>query len=79
MCKLIYDDITDILPNIDFSKLKNKRILITGASGLVGIYMMSCIERFREEHNLSIWCWINNKLEPKFEKLFENFQTAQVR
>lgn len=72
MCKLIYDDITDILPNINFSKLKNKRILITGASGLVGIYMMSCIERFREEHNLSIWCWVNNKLEPQFEKLFEN-------
>lgn len=72
MLKLIYDDVTDILPNIDFSKLKNKRILITGASGLVGIYMMSCIERFREKNDLSIWCWINNNLEPKFEKLFEN-------
>ena len=72
MSELIYDNITDILPNIDFSNLKNKRILITGASGLVGIYMMSCIERFRESHNLSIWCWINNKLNSKFEKLFEN-------
>ena len=38
-------DINRVIENIDFSTLKNKKVLITGASGLVGFYLTQCVKK----------------------------------
>ena len=57
--------------DFDFSKLKNKSILITGASGLVGIYFLASIKKKQSEYNIKIYTW-NRNLNTIFDPLFEN-------
>jgi UDP-glucuronate decarboxylase len=60
---------TDI--NLDFSKLKNKTILITGASGLVGIHLLSSLKSIQKIYNIKIYTWNKNTNE-LFNYLFED-------
>lgn len=48
-------------PNTDFSKLKDKTILITGASGLIGIHLLSSLSLVREKYNIVIYTWTMGK------------------
>ena len=48
---MIEKECLDIINKLDFSSLKNKKILITGASGLIGIYMVSLLNLLREKNN----------------------------
>ena len=71
MLDLINLECRDISKKIDFSSLRNKKILITGASGIMGIYMLSCLKSVQKELNIGIYCWVNNELEPAFKELFD--------
>ena len=42
-------DINNVVKNIDFLSLQNKKVLITGASGLVGFYLAQCIKKLQNE------------------------------
>jgi len=44
MHKLIKEDIYCILESVDLSPLIGKRVLITGASGLIGTYLVGCLK-----------------------------------
>jgi UDP-glucuronate decarboxylase len=44
MHKLIEEDVTKIIRSVDFSPVIGKRVLITGASGLIGIYLTECLK-----------------------------------
>ncbi len=44
LAKLIYDDVADLNTKIDFSELNDKTVLMTGATGLVGTYMLACLK-----------------------------------
>lgn len=44
MHKLIEEDARTILNNIDLSPMIGKRVLITGASGLIGTYLVECLK-----------------------------------
>lgn len=46
--------------NINFSKLKDKTVLITGASGLVGIHLLASLKQIQKEYNISIYTWNKN-------------------
>lgn len=41
---IIEGDARSIVEKIDFSKLANKTVLITGASGLIGVYFLACLK-----------------------------------
>jgi nucleoside-diphosphate-sugar epimerase len=43
--------------NIDFNVLKDKTILITGASGLIGLHLLSSIKKKQKELNIKIYTW----------------------
>lgn len=43
--------------NIDFNILKDKTILITGASGLIGLHILSSIKDKQKELNINIYTW----------------------
>lgn len=67
---IIEKDIEKILNKIDFTPLKNKSILITGASGLLGVYLISCLKVIQQKYNISVYAWIKNKIQPEFEDIF---------
>ena len=68
MIEIINDDIKKI--NIDLSKLKNKSILITGASGLIGTYLLSYIKPKQKEYNITIYAWCGSFIDSEFLPLF---------
>jgi len=70
MINIILEDIKKI--NIDLLKLKNKTILITGASGLIGIYLLAYIKSKQKEYNISIYTWNKNEINNIFIDLFDN-------
>lgn len=69
MKNLIYEDLE--LINIDPVQMKDKKVLITGASGIIGIYILSFLRKFSEKYNIQITAWIKNKLDCYFEPLFD--------
>jgi nucleoside-diphosphate-sugar epimerase len=44
--------------------------LVTGASGLVGIYMLSCLVHIKEKYNVKIFAWVKNEIYKPFEEIF---------
>jgi UDP-glucuronate decarboxylase len=58
--------------NLNF--LKTKKILITGATGLVGLYMTSFLKK---EKNSEITCWINNPIPEYLKGVFKNCKIIQ--
>lgn len=73
MLEIIKNDIDKL--KIDLSKLKNKTILITGASGLIGIYVLSYLRNNQKENNITIYTWNRNPIDDEFKPLFENCYT----
>jgi len=43
LSKIIIEDVENIINKIDFASLDNKSILITGATGLIGSYLLACL------------------------------------
>lgn len=69
MLDIITDDVKSL--KIDFSKMENKSILITGASGLMGLYFLACLKNAKNKHNIKIYTWNKNK-NGLFDDLFED-------
>jgi len=57
--------------NIDFNSLRNKTILITGASGLIGLHLLSSLKKIQKDLNITIYTWNKTKNE-LFDFIFEN-------
>lgn len=72
MLNIIQNESFEILNKIDFSSLRDKKVLITGASGIIGIYMLSCLKEAKKHFNIDIFCWVNNNIEPLFQPLFDD-------
>jgi nucleoside-diphosphate-sugar epimerase len=70
MLNIIKNDLNHI--NINLTDLKDKSILITGASGLIGIYLVSYICKYQKNLNIKIYIWSKNNIDPIFLPLFEN-------
>ena len=60
----------ELLNKIDFSKLSNKRVLITGASGLIGVYIVSCLSQISKLYNIEIYSWFKSDLPLEFSNIF---------
>lgn len=68
MIDLIFNDIDEL--NIDIGSLRDKKILITGASGIVGVYLVSFFQKHRSEFNIEIFTWTKNPIESRFSEVF---------
>jgi nucleoside-diphosphate-sugar epimerase len=44
---------------------------VTGASGLIGIYVVSFLKKFATQYNIEIYCWMKGDLENGFKPFFE--------
>jgi nucleoside-diphosphate-sugar epimerase len=74
---IIEEDVLEVIKKIKLPDLKNKRILITGASGLVGVYLSQFFKSLKQELNLEIYCWIKNKVDPNFNNIFNGLNIIQ--
>ena len=77
MHAIIEEDIDRIISKIDFSCLKNKSILITGSSGLLGIYLVGCLKRLQKKLNISVYSWSKTEI-PENLKYFFDFDCHAV-
>jgi len=74
MIELVSNNFCNNFEKIDFSKLKNKRVLLTGCTGLIGIHLLATLQSIRESHNIEIYCLVSKKPEQSdpIKSLFEN-------
>jgi len=75
MHKIILEDVDNILEKTDLKSLKNSRILITGATGIIGTYLIACLTNIKDEQNLEIYAWTNSSI-PEFSK--EIFKGCEI-
>jgi nucleoside-diphosphate-sugar epimerase len=71
-------DINRVIENIDFSTLENKKVLITGASGLVGFYLTQCVKRLQNELNIEVYLSYKNDI-PSYLKEYYNFPYTEIK
>jgi nucleoside-diphosphate-sugar epimerase len=57
--------------SLNFQKLKNKSLLITGASGLIGINLLYSLKQIQKKYNIKIYVWIKNEYSI-FESLYSD-------
>jgi UDP-glucuronate decarboxylase len=69
---IIKNETLELIKNINFNQLKNKSVLITGASGLVGVYLISCLSQLKKSHNIKIYAWVKNDINHLFSEIFED-------
>lgn len=70
---IILNDCEKIINTLDFSKLNNKRVLVTGASGLIGLHMISVLQMLKKHHgyNIDVWCWVYTDTPKEFAPIFD--------
>lgn len=66
---VINEEIDLIFEKIKIDNLKNKKILITGASGLLGVYFVSYFKKFLSQ-NVELYVWIKSNIEEEFKEVF---------
>ena len=68
---MIIEECNNIVRSLNFNKLKNKSVLVTGASGLIGSYMISCLKLIKQEYNIEIFAWVKNDINNAHKHIFE--------
>ena len=71
-------DIDRVIEKIDFTGLQDKKVLITGASGLVGFYLTQCVKRIQNELNISIYLSYKNSI-PEYLKEYYDFPYTEIK
>lgn len=73
MIDLIFNNAEKNIDSVDFSKLKNKRVLLTGCTGLIGINLLATLKMLNERYNynIEIFCFTHSSPEPLFNDLFK--------
>jgi nucleoside-diphosphate-sugar epimerase len=73
MLDLIFNNAEKNIESVDFSKLKNKRVLLTGCTGLIGINLLATLKMLNEKHNydIEIFCFTHRSPEQLFDPLFK--------
>ena len=71
-------DIDRVIEKIDFTGLQDKKVLITGASGLVGFYLTQCVKRLQNELSISIYLSYKNSI-PEYLKEYYDFPYTEIK
>lgn len=79
MLEIIYRDIESLRPKIDLRSLKDKSILISGASGLLGTYFLASLRdlQAREPNRMKVYALVASAPEKYFEDLCR-FSGAEI-
>ena len=75
MSGIIQEETKKILDSIDFKTLRNKKILVTGASGLIGVFVISTLNEIMDSNNLEVYAFTRYVIDPVISNLFDNCHT----
>ena len=70
----IYADCSDIIEKVDLSTLAGKSLLLTGASGLLGVYFLTTLKRYNENNTtkIKVFATIHSDFPEEFSELFDD-------
>ena len=71
MSKMISPNTINVFENMDLEPLRNKNILITGSSGLIGINILSLLQNLKKQLNIKIYCWSLSPISGYFNEIFD--------
>jgi len=71
MSKVISQYTINTFEKIGLEPLRNKTILITGSSGLIGINILSLLQNLRKQLNIKIYCWSLSPISSYFNEIFD--------
>lgn len=77
MFSIIEEDVIPTVNKIDFSQLENKNVLVTGATGIVGIYMLACLAQVQKKYNIKIYIWNKNEI-PAYLRSSFRFEHVKI-
>ncbi len=72
MNNLLLDNAKKNIEKVDFSILKNKRVLLTGCTGLIGINLLASLKLVQKQYNIQIFCLTNSYIDELFVDLFDD-------
>jgi len=74
MNDLIFDNAYRNIESVDFSKLRNKKVLLTGCTGLIGINLLSVLKILNNlyDYNIQIYCLVHNEPKPPFNTFLKD-------
>lgn len=75
---IMFNDVEKVVPKVDFSELEGKSIIITGASGLLGLHFLACIKKMNKLFNRPIIAYAIVQSEPE-EFFIEEFVDKNIR
>lgn len=70
MERIIYEDVKTIIEENDFTMLKDKTFLITGASGMIGSFIAYVLKVLNDEKEMNIHLLLNVRNKKKLSKDF---------
>lgn len=72
MLELILNNAQKNIDSLDFSILHNKRILLTGTTGLIGIHLLATLVLLKKKYNIGVYCLTNNVIDEIFLPLYDD-------
>lgn len=78
MNEIIKEDVMKIIEDNEMEKLKNKTVLITGASGMIGSYFINTLIVLNEKYNMNIKIIALVRNENKLEKYIKENKMVKV-
>ena len=66
MFNLLNNEAKSVVDSVDFTPLKDKSVLITGASGLIGLHLVASLTQIKEKYNTKVTIWTNNPISEYF-------------
>lgn len=78
MNKIIEEDAIQIISDNEMEKLKNKTVLVTGASGMVGTYFINTLIVLNEKYNMNINILALVRNKNKFENYILNNKQVTI-
>lgn len=84
LLKIIINDAKNIINKVSFASLDNKPILITGAAGLIGTYLLACLyllstsKQFKLKVNLLIYSGLPEFITPLINELDCNIYQGDI-
>lgn len=80
--KIVKEDIKNIIKNFDeeelVKKLKNKSVLITGASGMIGSYLAYTFIKLNNEYKTNIKIRLVLRNEKKLDEYIKNHENCEI-
>ena len=79
MIDILFNDAEYVCRDIDFSQIDGKKIVITGASGLIGTHLLTSLLHLKKKYNFFVLAIINSEPEDWFKELIDMDNFAYMR